>query len=67
MCRALRIINSFDPENQAKVEMLFITTYRGGNRGSDRLNGMVKGLHRWCWDLDPRLSHSFPFVEGAAS
>lgn len=61
MCQALRIINSFDPENQPTVEMLFITTYRGGNRGSDRLNGMVKGTHRWCWGLEPRLSHSFPF------
>ena len=67
MCQALCIVNSFDPDNQPMAEILFITKYMGGNRGSDRWNSLVKGIHWWYWDSGLRLSNSFLLVEGAAS
>ena len=67
VCQALCIVNSFDPDNQPMAEILFITKYTGGNRGSDRWNSLVKGIHWWYWDSGLRLSNSFLLVEGAAS
>lgn len=68
MCQALCIINSFDSDDQPiNKGAIYHCIHRGGNRGSNRWTGLVKGTQERCWDSNSGVSHCFPFTGGAAA